>query len=157
MERKHQITNFFERHPELRVEQEKIDTLIAEATEKRKMAYVPYSHYPVGAAILCQSGKTYGGCNIENVAYTPTAHAEETAIYQAVLAGEAKTERKFIKALVVVHEGDTMPCGICRQIIQEFCDEALIINANPEGEILGISCLSELLPAAFGPSHLGID
>lgn len=158
MERKNQITTFFERHPELKLKQEIIDQLITEAKLTREKAYTPYSHYKVGAAVLCESGKIYGGCNVEDVSYTLTDHAEKAAILQAILAGEMKEYgRKFIKALVVVHEKDSMPCGICRQRIKEFCDEALVINASLKGEILGISCLSELLPAAFGPSHLGKD
>lgn len=157
MVRKNQITTFFKKHPELKLKQKIIAQLINKAKLARKKAYTPYSHYNVGAAVLCKSGKIYGGCNVENASYTLTAHAEQVAILQAIVAGEAKKERKFIKALVVVHEGDTMPCGICRQGIQEFCDEALIINASPKKEILGISCLSKLLPATFSPSHLGME
>lgn len=157
MERDGQIVSFWERHPELKLDQEIIDQLIAKAIQTRSMAYTPYSHYKVGAAVLCKSNRIYGGCNVENVTYTPTIHAEMAAIIQAIMAEEAKDQRKFVKALVVVHEGNSMPCGICRQVIQEFCDDALIINANPEREILGISSLSELLPSAFSPSHLGID
>lgn len=66
---------------------------------------------------LCNSGNIYSGCNIENVSYTPTIHAEQAAIVRAVTAGETKSGRKFIKALVVVHDGNSMPCGLCRQSI----------------------------------------
>lgn len=155
MAKEQQITSFFERHPELRLEQEVINNLIAEARRAREMAYVPYSGYRVGAAVLCESGEIYGGCNIENVTYNLADHAEQVAVDGAFFAGEGQRHGKFIKALVVVHEGDSMPCGSCRQRILEFCDDALIINANPEGKILGISCLSELLPMSFSPGHLG--
>lgn len=148
---------FFKAHPELKIEQEILDKLITEAIAAREKAYTPYSHYKVGAAVLCKSGNIYGGFNVENVSYTLAVHAEKVAILHAILAGEReKHGRKFIKTLAVVHKGDSMPCGLCRQEIKEFCDDALVINANLKGEFLGISCLSELLPSAFGPGHLGI-
>lgn len=149
-------TDFFARHPELRLPQEIIGALIKDAIIYREKAYAPYSHYAVGAAVLTTSGKIFGGFNIESATYTTTFHAEQVAIIRALVAGEAKGGREIIKAMVIVHKGNTMPCGICRQTIKEFCDEALIINANPEGKILGISCLSELLPHAFGPSDLEV-
>jgi len=158
MLKEQRIAAFFEKHPELKLKRGVIDKLIGEAKRMRETAYVPYSDYKVGAAVLCQSDEIYGGCNVENVAYTLSAHAEQVAILRAAAAGEIeKSGRKFIKALVVVHEGNSMPCGLCRQIIQEFCDDALIINTNVEGKILGISSLSTLLPKAFGPTHLGIE
>lgn len=131
--------------------------LIKLAIESRMKAYAPYSKYKVGAAILCKSGKLYGGCNIENVNYTQTRHAEENAINNAIMDGELKESgRKFIKALVVCHEGDSMPCGSCRQTIQEFCDDCPIYCVNPGGEIIEESTLKEILPLAFTPTHLGI-
>ena len=148
--------DFFARHPELRLAPETILALVKDAVISREKAYAPYSHYPVGAAVLTKSGKVFGGFNVENAAYTTTIHAEQAAIIRAIAGGELKEGRKFIKALAVVHDGNTMPCGICRQMILEFCDDALIINANPQSKILGISCLSELLPHAFGPSDLEV-
>jgi cytidine deaminase len=141
------------------IEKELLDRLVGEALAARELAYTPYSHYKVGAAVLTESGNVYAGCNVENVAYTPTIHAEQAAIINAIIHGEAQDQRDFLRALVVVHEGNSMPCGLCRQVIEEFSkdDEVIIINANLEGEILGIKTLAELLPDAFGPKHLGIE
>jgi len=109
--------DFFKKHPELNVKKDLINKLIIEAKRVRGRAYVPYSQYKVGVSLLCNSGNIYSGCNIENVSYTPTIHAEQAAIVRAVTAGETKSGRKFIKALVVVHDGNSIPCGLCRQSI----------------------------------------
>ena len=150
------VKAFFETFPEFKIDQKTIVQLILIANQTRKTAYTPYSHYNVGVALLSKSGKIYHGCNIENVSYTPTIHAEQAAIIEAVVNGETTKDRKFIKTLVVVHGGNSMPCGLCRQVIQEFCDNAVIINADLNGKILNIKLLSELLPNAFTPSYLGI-
>ena len=131
--------------------------LIKLAYKAREQAYTPYSGFKVGAALLTESGKIYQGCNIENAAYTPTNCAERTAFFKAVSEGE----RKF-KAIAVVggkpemKEGETCaPCGVCRQVMREFCDpkEFRVLLENGKDEILNLS-LEELLPFGFGPENL---
>lgn len=118
-------------------------------------SYSPYSGYKVGAAILCVSGDIYAAPNIEAATYSGTSHAETNAIANAVSGGEAQGGRRFIKALVVSHANDTAPCGECRQRIAEFCNNAVIINVDLEGNLLGVTSLRILLPYAFTPSDLG--
>lgn len=129
--------------------------LLSVAMEYRDRAYTPYSNYHVGASILTVDGKTFGGCNNEYVAYSPTDHAEGTAITKANSEGAAKENRKFIKAVAVVHDGDSGPCGECLQRIVEHADNCLIIVADPKGEIRRITSLMAIFPYNFNPSHLG--
>ena len=93
--------------------------LIKEAMEAKKMAYAPYSHFRVGAALLTKSGKVYRGCNIENAAFTPTNCAERTAFFKALSEGE-----KEFQAIAINGDADDylFPCGVCRQVMVEFCD-----------------------------------
>ncbi|WP_142414531.1 cytidine deaminase [Hathewaya massiliensis] len=120
--------------------------LISRAIEARGKAYVPYSKFKVGAALITESDEIYTGCNIENASYGATNCAERTAIFKAVSEGH-----KGIKALAVV--GDpmeyTFPCGICRQVISEFAtkDFKIIIVKNEEEYM--IKTLEEILPSAF--------
>ena len=98
-------------------------TLIRRAIKAMERAYVPYSGFKVGAALLTESGELYEGCNIENAAYTPSNCAERTAFFKAVSEGE----RKFSAICIVggkdgVLTGYTAPCGVCRQVMMEFCD-----------------------------------
>ena len=100
--------------------------LVLEAIEARKMAYVPYSGYMVGAALLTADGKVYRGCNVENAAYSPTNCAERTAFFKAVSEGERKFEAI---AVIGAHKdakpedfGYFYPCGVCRQVMMEFCN-----------------------------------
>ena len=131
--------------------------LILEAKKARGRAYAPYSHHSVGAALITKGGKIYHGCNIENAAYSPTNCAERTAIFKAVYDGE----REFTKiAIVGGMEGTDgnetcAPCGLCRQVMMEFCnpDTFKIILANGEEEPLEYM-LKELLPLGFGPDNL---
>ncbi len=118
--------------------------LLAEAKRVRDFAYCPYSKFAVGAAVLGASGEIYGGCNVENAAYSVTNCAERTAIYNAVSAGE-----KDILALAVVTESSppATPCGACRQVVAEFRIPHILI-ANLAGEVKEMT-LSELLPDAF--------
>ena len=135
------------------------DTLIRlakKAAQHRKNSYSPYSNYKVGVVLLSQSGKTYLGTNMERASYSETNHAEETSIAAAINAGEAKKNRRFIKAIVVSHPGDSTCCGRCRQIISEYADNCLIINANQKGEIQNVTSLEAILPFSFNPTHLGI-
>ena len=128
------------------------------ALEARKMAYAPYSGFRVGAALLGASGKVYLGCNIENAAYTPCNCAERTAIFKAVSEGE----REFSKIAIVggYEEGEQVsgyaaPCGVCRQVMMEFCNPETfkVILANGIEAPLEYS-LKEMLPLGFGPSNL---
>ena len=118
--------------------------LLAEAKRVRDFAYCPYSKFAVGAAVLGASGEIYGGCNVENAAYSVTNCAERTAIYNAVSAGE-----EDILALAVVTESSppATPCGACRQVVAEFRITRILI-ANLAGEVKEMT-LSELLPDAF--------
>ena len=131
------------------------EKLVEYATEAMKKAYVPYSGFYVGAALLTRDGKVYTGCNIENSAFTPTNCAERTAFFKAVSEGE----RDFVSIAVVggkggVIENFTAPCGVCRQVMREFCDpdEFEIILSN--GEKIKSFLLKDLLPMSFGPSDL---
>ena len=126
------------------------EVLIKEAIEARKMAYTPYSHFKVGAALLTVDGKIYRGCNIENAAYTPTNCAERTAFFKAVSEGK----RDFVKIAIVGGKKGEMtapaPCGVCLQVMSEFCkaDEFEIVMAKSE-EDYSSKRLSELLPSSF--------
>ena len=99
--------------------------LIKEAIEAKEMAYAPYSHFRVGAALLTKSGKIYRGCNIENVAFSPTNCAERTAFFKAISEGE-----KEFSAIVVNGDADDylFPCGVCRQVMKEFCENDFEVN-----------------------------
>ena len=131
--------------------------LINEAKKAREKAYVPYSNFMVGAALVTTDGKIYHGCNIENAAYTPTNCAERTAFFRAVYEGE----REFSKIAVVGAqkgvEADflTAPCGVCRQVMMEFCDPETFTIIMPDGKggIIEI-LLKDLLPLGFGPDNL---
>lgn len=121
--------------------------LIQKAIDARENAYVPYSNFKVGAAVLTEDNKIYAGCNIENASYGATNCAERTAIFKAVSEGHTK-----IKAIAVI--GDTAtytyPCGICRQVIVEFAidkDIDIILVKNEKEYI--IKKLDEILPGAF--------
>ena len=131
--------------------------LVELAFEARERAYTPYSHWTVGAALLCADGTVYQGCNIENAAYTPSNCAERTAFFRAVFDGQ----RDFAAIAVVGGpEGQEAPeyctpCGVCRQVMQEFCDPATfrIVVGRSDGEMRSY-LLKELLPDGFGPDNL---
>ena len=136
-----------------------IELLAKKAIEAKEHAYVPYSHFRVGAALLTADGKIYTGCNIENAAYTPTNCAERTAFFKAVSEGV----RDFRVICIVggmngVLSGYTAPCGVCRQVMMEFCDPETfqIILAAADGKYK-IYRLKELLPEGFGPDNLVIS
>ena len=125
------------------------EMLINVAKSAMTYAYAPYSHYKVGAALLCRNGKIYRGCNIENSTYTPSVCAERTAFFKAISEGD--TEFEAI-AIVGGPEGSIVgmasPCGVCRQVMMEFCDaDFKIILGKPEG--FEVFTLSELLPLGF--------
>ena len=129
--------------------EQEIQKLIDRAIVGREKTYSPYSHFGVGAALLCEDGAIYEGCNIENASYGLTNCAERTAIFKAVSEG-----RTNFKALAVVAdtEGPCAPCGACRKVISEF-DIPQIILANLKGNYKVIS-LDELLPFRFGADSL---
>jgi cytidine deaminase len=123
--------------------------LIRKALEAQQKAYVPYSKFRVGAAVLTEDGEVFTGCNIEIASYSPTICAERTAIFKAVSEGHTK-----IKAIAVVGDSDfTYPCGVCRQVIREFGKDAAIIVANSEDDYKEYK-LGDLLPHSFGPEDL---
>lgn len=123
--------------------------LIRKALEAQKKAYVPYSNFHVGAALITEDDEIFTGCNIEISSYSPTICAERTAIFKAVSEGHKK-----IKAIAVVGDTDfTYPCGVCRQVIREFGKDAIVIVANSEDEYKEYK-LEELLPHSFGPEDL---
>ncbi|NMA85913.1 MAG: cytidine deaminase [Tissierellia bacterium] len=123
--------------------------LIKEALEAQKKAYVPYSNFRVGAAVLTEDGEIFSGCNIETASYSPTICAERTAIFKAISEGNRKIEA----VAVVGDSGFTYPCGVCRQVIREFGKDATIIVANSEEDYRKYK-LEELLPHSFGPEDL---
>ena len=135
---------------------ERIETLIEEAFAARKMAYTPYSHFQVGAALLTEKGGIYRGCNIENAAYTPTNCAERTAFFKAVSEGV----KEFDAICIVGGKGGVVteyapPCGVCRQVMMEFCDpETFQIILAVDAKHYDIYTLKEMLPKGFGPFNL---
>lgn len=125
--------------------------LVSSAIKGRKNAYVPYSNFKVGAAVLTEDGSIYIGCNIENASYGGTNCAERTAIFKAVSEGH-----KEIKAIAVVGSENeyTYPCGICRQVITEFAKgDTKVIIAKNENEYI-VKTLDEILPGAFTKKDL---
>ena len=132
--------------------------LVAAAIEAREHSYSPYSHFAVGAALLCSDGAVYRGCNMENAAYSPGICAERTAIYKAAFDGQ----RDF--AAIAIAGGPAgppiselcAPCGVCRQVMREFCDPVsfrIILAQSPDA--CEVHTLEELLPLSFGPNNLG--
>ncbi|MBR0377606.1 MAG: cytidine deaminase [Lachnospiraceae bacterium] len=125
--------------------------LIRSAIDMLAFSYAPYSHFKVGAALLAKNGKVYGGCNIENVAFSPTNCAERTAFFRAIAEGV----REFDAIAIVGGKEGVLtefspPCGVCRQVMQEFCNpsEFKIILAVSETNYK-VYTLSELLPLGF--------
>lgn len=125
--------------------------MIEEAIKARDNAYVPYSKYPVGAALLTKSGKVYHGCNIENAAYSMCNCAERTALFKAYSEGE-----RDYSMLVVVADSKrpVPPCGACRQVISELCPKDMkVIMTNLNGNLDQVT-VEELLPGAFSAEDL---
>lgn len=130
--------------------------IVNEAKEAMKMAYTPYSHFKVGAALVTEEDEIIRGCNVENAAYGPSNCAERTAFFKAV--SEGKLQFKAI-AIVGGPEGQIKdfcpPCGVCRQVMREFCNpktfEIILCNAKDE---IRVYTLEELLPQSFGPENL---
>ncbi|EIT84799.1 cytidine deaminase [Fictibacillus macauensis ZFHKF-1] len=125
--------------------------LIEQAVKARQKAYVPYSKFQVGAALLTENDLLFLGCNVENASYGLTNCAERTAIFKAVSEGE-----QTIKAMAIVGdtEGPISPCGACRQVIAEFCNEQTkIYLANLNGDVQETT-INELLPGYFSSKDL---
>lgn len=138
------------------MEKELIEKLIHTAIGQLKYSYTPYSNFKVGAALLGKNGEIYTGCNIENAGYTATNCAERTAFFKAVSQGI-----KEFQAICVVGGKDGVltkyaaPCGVCRQVMMEFCDpETFQIILAVSREKYDIFTLKELLPFGFGPDNL---
>lgn len=124
-------------------------TLIQAGQDAQKKAYAPYSKYYVGSAVLTKSGKIYTGCNVENASYGLTICAERTAVFKAVSDGD-----KEIEAIAVITRDGGACCGACRQVLNEFNPEMIVICADEQGQIHHTFTLSQLLPQAFGPRNL---
>ncbi len=134
-----------------------MEELIREALRMRGYSYVPYSGFRVGAALLTREGKIYTGCNIENASYTPTNCAERTAFFKAVSEGE----RNFQAIAIAGGAGGAAeldycpPCGVCRQVMMEFCDEktfqVILVKSETEYRVM---TLEELFPLGFGPKNV---
>ena len=129
-------------------------SLMEAAVSARQYAYSPYSGYRVGAALLSKSGKVYTGCNVENAGYSPTNCAERTAVFKAISEGE----REFSAIAVTGGAGDSVdpactPCGVCRQVLAEFCDPAMPVILGTS-DCLRVLTLGELLPFAFTSQNL---
>ena len=130
--------------------------LVRLAKEARGHAYTPYSGFSVGAALLCKDGRIYQGCNIENAAFGPTICAERTAFFKAVYDGERDFE-----AIAVVggRAGEEIiglfpPCGVCRQVMREFCDLDFKLYLGRENNRYEAKTLGELLPMSFSPADM---
>ena len=129
--------------------------LLEVAAKQREFAYAPYSRFRVGAALLAQSGRIYGGSNVENASFGATNCAERTAFFTAVAAGE----REFTAIAIAGGKANEAakdfcaPCGVCRQVMREFCrDDFQIILAKPDA--VRVYTLKELLPESFSPDNL---
>ncbi len=138
------------------MEKEMVEALIEAASAQLQYSYAPYSGFKVGAALLAQDGTVYTGCNIENAAFTPTNCAERTAFFKAVSQGA----REF-QAICILGGPDwklesyTPPCGVCRQVMMEFCDpeKFLVILGTGKGDWT-VYPLKDLMPMGFGPDNL---
>ncbi len=138
------------------MQKEQIRNLIRLALEMRKSAYAPYSHYQVGSALLAKNGKVYTGCNIENASYGAANCAERTVFFQAVSAGERHfTAIAITGGLAGEEPADyAYPCGICRQVMKEFCDGDFRIIVAVTEENYQCYTLAELLPHGFGGASI---
>jgi cytidine deaminase len=126
-----------------------IHQLIEHARRATANAYIPYSQYPVGAALLSASGTVYTGCNIENASYPVGICAERVALVKAVSEGEHHFE-----TLVVVTRNAGSPCGMCRQMLYEFAPKLRVVIADMDGNIAFDDELAKLLPLGFSPNDL---
>lgn len=124
--------------------------LVKRAFEMHRFSYVPYSHFPVGAALECEDGTVFTGCNVENAAYPAGICAERNAISHAVAEGHT-----HFRCIVIAGRGEDFcaPCGICRQVMREFAPDLEVVCLNGAGEET-VFTLPDLLPYSFGPESL---
>lgn len=138
------------------ISEEMKKALVEKAFEIRKRAYTPYSHHKVGAALLGKNGQIYLGCNIENAAFTPSNCAERTAVFKAVSEGQLEFDAiAVVGGMEDAEELDyCAPCGVCRQVLREFCDNDFEIILAKDVEHRKTLTLKEILPLGFGPENL---
>ena len=124
--------------------------LVALAIQMQQRSYAPYSHFSVGAALLCRDGTVFTGCNVENAAYGSTICAERTALVKAVSEGHTE-----FTAIAIAGQGEDYcwPCGACRQMLYEFSPGLKVLVSRRDGEIISTT-LDQLLPHGFGPKSL---
>ncbi|MDO5132484.1 MAG: cytidine deaminase [Eubacteriales bacterium] len=143
------------------MEEKMIRELIETAAAQRQYSYAPYSRYRVGAALLANNGTVFPGCNIENAAYTPSICAERTAFTRAVSEGVSGFDAICIVGGFEeekVPSGYSVPCGVCRQVMMEFCDpQTFRIIVATDAEHYDIYLLKDLLPQGFGPGNLKMN
>ena len=125
--------------------------LVERAFAMHEFSYVPYSHFPVGAALLCEDGTVFTGCNVENAAYGSTICAERTALLKAISEGH----REDWQTIAIAGQGEDYcwPCGACRQMLYEFAPNLRVLAARGDGQFQCVP-LRELLPYGFGPASL---
>ena len=125
--------------------------LVKRAFEMHRFSYVPYSKFPVGAALLCADGTVFTGCNVENAAFGSTICAERTALLKAISEGH----REDWVAIAIAGRGEDYcwPCGACRQMLYEFAPDLRVLAARGDGDFQAVS-LADLLPHGFGPKSL---
>lgn len=123
--------------------------LVRRALEAKLRAYAPYSNYPVGAALLTESGQIFEGVNIENAAYPAGVCAERSAVFGAVSSGQ-----RVFKAIAVATRNGGTPCGSCRQVLAEFGLDTRVLMVDDAGRVLAEMSVEELLPSAFGQDSL---
>lgn len=126
--------------------------LVAAAIAASQHAYIPYSRYAVGAALLASDGTLYTGCNVESASFSPTICAERTALVKAVSEGQ----REFTAVAVATRDAGS-PCGVCRQLLYEFSPSLRVILADLDGNLRLTTTLEDLLPHGFGPFDLYAD
>jgi cytidine deaminase len=131
------------------ITKEEKQSLIDLANEVRRRAYVPYSKYPVGAALRTKAGRLFTGVNVENAAYPTTICAERVAVFKAVSEGEREFE-----VIAVVTDNGGSPCGSCRQVLAEFGLDTIVLIADGQGRLIKQITVKELLPEAFTPESL---
>ena len=133
-----------------------IKELITYAASMRKISYTPYSGFNVGAALLAKNGSIYTGCNIENASYTPTVCAERTAFFKAV--SEGVKEFEAIAIIGGAADSDELeycfPCGVCRQVMSEFCDDDFKVIIAKSPDEYKVYTLPQILPERFGPKDI---
>lgn len=128
------------------------EQLVAAAIAASQHAYIPYSRYAVGAALLAGDGTVYTGCNVESASFSPTICAERTALVKAVSEGR----REFTAVAVATRDAGS-PCGVCRQLLYEFSPSLRVILADLDGNLRLTTTLEDLLPHGFGPFDLYAD